>query len=330
MNEDGDQVDGTNDNVVPNGSDVVGTGNDERIARLNAIADQADSERADELADVNDDGTTAPFKPDVEAAADTEADPPAAPPTDTPAEPPAERKFRIKVNGREIELTEAELLARASKIEAADEYLRRAKESAAAAAPAPTAPAGPTPEELQRLQDEEDRALVRAIQMGTEEEATAALRKLRAQASASPSLSRDDVSRTIDERLAFNTAIERFSTEYKDVWSDPVLKKIALDRDAFLIQQGDRRTYWERYAEIGEEVRTWKQQLVQQSVQQAQPAAPSMAEKQERKVSAPKVPVAANAKAKPARVEDEEIDDTPSSVIANMAKSRGGPQWMRG
>jgi lysozyme family protein len=312
-------------------SEAVGTGNDERVARLNAIADQADSDRADELANVNDDGSTEPFKAEVQTTPTDEppADAATAAATAEPEAVAAEKKFRIKVNGRDIELTESELIARASKIEAADEYLRLAKQRATP--PAPPQPAGPSPEELQRQQDEEDRALVRAIQMGTEEEATAALRKLRAQTSASPSLSRDDVSRTIDERLSFNTAIEKFSTEYSDVWSDPVLKKIALDRDAHLIQEGDRRTYWERYQQVGEEVRAWKQQLVQQ----AQPApsadpAPTIAEKQERKVSAPKVPAPANAKAKPARVEEEEIDDTPSNVIANMAKSRGGPQWMRG
>lgn len=307
--------------------ETVGTGNDERIARLNAIADQADSERSEDFANVNDDGTTEPFQ--VESKSSTEqADKEQAeqePAAATPAEEPvAEKRYKIKVNGKELELTESELIARASKIEAADDYLRRAKERAA---PEPELPAGPTPEELQRRQDEEDRALVRAIQMGTEEEAAAALRKLREQASARPSLSRDDVSRTIDERLAFNTAIEKFSSEYADVWTDPILKKIALDRDAQLLTQGDQRTYWDRYSQIGEEIRTWRQSLVPAAAKQEDPA---LAEKEQRKASAPKVPVAASAKTKPVKVEEDEIDDAPSSVIANMAKSRGGPQWMRG
>jgi hypothetical protein len=49
----------------------------------------------------------------------------------------------------------------------------------------------------------------------------------------------------------------------------------------------------------------------------------------DRKAQAPRTPVSANAKAKPAAQEDEG-DESPSSVIANMAKSRGGPQWLRG
>lgn len=311
--------------------DTVGTGNDERIARLNAIADQTDSERADDFANVNDDGTTEPFQ--VEKAQDQEEEQPEeqneAPAAEAPSaeEPVAEKKYKLKVNGKELELTESELIARASKIEAADEYLRRAKERVAEVEQ-PARPAGPTPEELQRRQDEEDRALVRAIQMGTEEEAAAALRKLREQASARPSLSRDDVSRTIDERLAFNTAIEKFSTEYSDVWTDPILKKIALDRDSQLLAAGDERNYWDRYAQIGEEIRTWKQSIAPAADVKQEDK--TLAEKEQRKASAPKAPVAASAKTRPVKVEDDEIDDAPASVIASMAKSRGGPQWMRG
>ncbi len=160
--------------------------------------------------------------------------------------------------------------------------------------------------------------------MGTEEEAAAALRKLREQTSARPSLSRDDVSRTIDERLAFNQAIEKFSSEYGDIWSDPILKKIALDRDAQLLKEGDQRPYWDRYSSIGEEVRSWKQSLAPAPKQET-----TIEEKVARKASAPKVPAPASAKARPAKVEEDDVDDSPASVIASMAQRRGGPQWMR-
>lgn len=307
----------------------VGTGNDERIARLNAIADQTDSDRAEEFANVNDDGSTEPFVVEAAAPADEDAEPEqaadAAPADEEPAAA-AERKYRIKVNGKELELTEAQLIERAQKIEAADEYLRQAAEARRKVEQQPAAvqPAV-DPNELQRRQDDEDRALVRAIQVGTEEEAAAALRKLREQISARPSLNRDDVSRTIDERLAFNNAIERFSTEYQDVWNDPILKKIALDRDAQLLKEGDRRPYWDRYAQVGEEIRTWRQSLAPAAKPET-----AMTDKAERKASAPKVPAAvASAKAKPAKVEEDDIDDSPASVIAAMAQRRGGPQWMR-
>jgi hypothetical protein len=302
--------------------EAVGTGNDDRIARLNAIADQTDSERADEFANVNDDGTTEPFTVEAqqtEEEQEEEGVQAEAAPTD--AEAPA-KKYRLKVNGRELELTEEELIARAQKIEAADEYLRQAAEAKRRL----EQPSAADPKVIQRHQDDEDLALVRAIQVGTEQEAVAALRKLREQSSsARPSLSRDDVSRTIDERLAFNTAIDRFSTEFNDVWTDPILKKLAFDRDAQLLKEGDTRTYWDRYEQIGGEIRSWRQSLTPAAKQDA-----SMAERQERKAAAPKVPTAtASVKSKPAKAEEDDTDDSPSSVIAAMAQRRGGPQWMR-
>jgi len=302
--------------------EAVGTGNDDRIARLNAIADQTDSERADEFANVNDDGTTEPFTVEAqqtEQEQEEEGVQAEAAPTD--AEAPA-KKYRLKVNGRELELTEEELIARAQKIEAADEYLRQAAEAKRRLEQPPAA----DPKVIQRHQDDEDLALVRAIQVGTEQEAVAALRKLREQSSsARPSLSRDDVSRTIDERLAFNTAIDRFSTEFNDVWTDPILKKLAFDRDAQLLKEGDTRSYWDRYEQIGGEIRSWRQSLTPAAKQDA-----SMAERQERKAAAPKVPTAtASVKSKPAKAEEDDTDDSPSSVIAAMAQRRGGPQWMR-
>jgi hypothetical protein len=302
--------------------EIVGTGNDDRIARLNAIADQTDSERADEFANVNDDGTTEPFTVEAqqtEEEQEEEGVQAEAAPTD--AEAPA-KKYRLKVNGRELELTEEELIARAQKIEAADEYLRQAAEAKRRL----EQPSAADPKVIQRHQDDEDLALVRAIQVGTEQEAVAALRKLREQSSsARPSLSRDDVSRTIDERLAFNTAIDRFSTEFNDVWTDPILKKLAFDRDAQLLKEGDTRSYWDRYEQIGGEIRSWRQSLTPAAKQDA-----SMAERQERKAAAPKVPTAtASVKSKPAKAEEDDTDDSPSSVIAAMAQRRGGPQWMR-
>lgn len=302
--------------------ETIGTGNDDRIAKLNAIADQTDSDRADEFANVNDDGTTEPFtvhaQQTEEGQGEEESQADTAP---TDAEAPA-KKYRLKVNGRELELTEEELIARAQKIEAADEYLRQAAEAKRRLEQPPPV----DPKVVQRHHDDEDLALVRAIQVGTEQEAVAALRKLREQSSsARPSLSRDDVSRTIDERLSFNTAIDRFSTEFNDVWTDPVLKKLAFDRDAQLLKEGDTRAYWDRYEQIGGEIRSWRQSLTPAAKQEA-----SMAERQERKAAAPKVPTAtASVKSKPAKAEEDDTDDSPSSVIAAMAQRRGGPQWMR-
>ena len=317
---------GGTDDAGDSGAEAVGTGNDARLALMARIADASEVEREEELADVNDKGETEPFK--ANKPTEEEPAPPleeeAAPPADEPTEP---TKHKIKVNGKELELTLDEIIARAQKVEAADDYLRQAAEAKKQATQPPAEPQGPTEEEIRRQQEAEDLALVRAIQMGTEEEAAAALRKLREQASsARPSLNRDDVSRTIDERLAFNTAISEFARDYGDIWSDPVLKDIAFRRDAALLKEGDQRGYGERYKAIGEEIRAWKTGLGVP----AKAAEGDVPSKEQRKAAAPKAPAAASAKAKPAPQDDDGEDDDPSSVIANMAKTRGGPQWMRG
>jgi hypothetical protein len=305
------------------GGDAVGTGNDERIARLNAIANQNDIDQEDQLGDVNDDGTTTPFQAEKPEAAE-ESVVEETEPTEAVAEEPAPvvvTKHKIKVNGREIELTTEELIARAQKVESADEYLRTASQ---ARKEATTKLVGPSQDDLRRLQDEEDQALVRALQVGTPEEATAAIRKIRAQAGERPSFTQDDVSRTIDERLAFNTAITAYRTEYDDIVSDPFLDKLALDRDAELLGSGDTRPYLERYREIGEELRTWvKSKTPATKVEDV-----GMDARKEKKAAVPKIPASASAKTR-APVAEPDEDDTPSTTIAAMAHSRGGPQWMR-
>jgi hypothetical protein len=314
------------------GSETIGTNNDARVKLLNQIGDSNDGVREDELANVNDDDTTEPFKAErskedeeivPEGTIQTED---TVPPEDTPPPEPVQ-KVKIKVNGKEMELTQEELIARAQKVESADQYLAEAKKSAKPVVADP--PTGPSKEELQRLSDEEDRALVRAIQMGTEEEATAAIRKLKTQAtSARPSLTQDDVSRTIDERLAFTRAIETYRSEFEDIVKDPYLNKLALDRDSELLAQGDTRSYIDRYREIGNELRTWKGTLVK-APETPTPTTTTLKDKETRKAAAPKVPVTASAKTTPPAPEDDD-DETPHDVIQSMAKSRGGPQWMRG
>ena len=317
------KTDGDDGSEQIQGGDAIGTGNDARLALYDTINDKVDEGRGDELALVNDDDTTEPFqvaKEEIEDAVIVEQDP------EVPAEPeptPAP-KVKIKVNGRELELTQEELIARAQKVEAADEYLRLAKERVKEPVNTPTVP---SQEDLQRRQDEEDQALVRALQMGTVDEATDAIRKIREQSTrANPSLSRDDVVKTFDDRLAFQTAIQTFRTEYKDLVADPMLHKLVLERDEQLLQQGDTRPYIERYTEIGNEIREWRNKLVKD----IHPAvnADGGNTKLEKKAGAPKVPTAAAGKSAPPAPQDD-VDDNATDVIAAMQKSRGGPQWMR-
>lgn len=312
--------------------EVVGTGNDARLKFLAQINDQNDASLADngDLADVNDDGTTSAFaKPETltdEQITQQELDR-AAIEANQGSENQDEQqieqpKHKIKVNGKELELTTEELVERAQKIESADEYLKdAARKLREAESVKEVKPILPSPEDAAAKAMEDRRALVRAIQMGTEDEAMEAIEKLQSR----PSVSADDVARTVDERLTFNDAVSRFQKDYKDLAEDPVLLNIVLQRDKELIAQGDKRSYWERYEDIGNSVRTWKEGLTKAAT--PEPEKP-VSDKQTRKASAPAVPQGAGTKA-PAAVPDEEREETSAEIISKMAKSRGGPQWLR-
>lgn len=313
------------------GEEAVGSGNDARVALLNSIADGYDEARAEELLSINDDGTTEPFTFQQPGGVETPLENEEAVDEDAQAEiarlaaesgqdpePQPVQKHKIKVNGREIELTYEELVARAQKVETADVYLAEASRlrNELAAQPKPPVQDVPVPSV------EDDLAIARAIQMGTEEEAVAALQKLR---QSQKSLSPDDISRTIDERLTFNEAISKYRAEFSDVVTDPVLNKLALELDAQLIANGDRRPYYDRYKDVGTQVRNW-------AVENAKKFAPAQeqpqANKLARKAATPTPPKAQSQKA-PTTVEQEREEST-SDIIAGIAKSRGGPQWMNG
>jgi len=309
--------------------EATGNGNDARLKILQQINDQNDASLAEngDLADVNDDGTTSAFTKeetlsDEEVAArelqraEDEAN---LAPKDEPHE---EAKHKIKVNGKELELTTDELVERAQKVESADTYLKEASQKLRDAEANAAKPTLPSIEDVTAKAAEERRALVRAIQMGTEDEAMAAIEKLQ---SRTPSVSADDVARTVDERLTFNDAVSRFQTEYKDLAEDQVLLNIVLQRDKELIAQGDKRSYWERYEDIGNSVRDWKDKLTKPATTETQKP---VSDKQTRKASASAVPQGAGTKA-PAAVNDEDKEESVVDVISAMAKARGGPQWLR-
>jgi len=312
---------------IPNGEDVVGTGNDARLKFMEQINDANDEAARKEgaFADINDDGTTEnalPSDATDQEITDRElkrAEEESGAADETPAE-----KIKLKVNGKEEEVTLEELIERAQKGEGAEEKFKEAARLRAEAEELRKQNSAPQPsqEDVAANALEERRALVRAIQMGTEDEAMAAIEKL--QKTNTPSVSPDDVARTIDERLTFNDAVNRFKSEYKDIVSDPVLLDLVLDRDRKLLAKGDKRGYWDRYESIGKEVRAWMQDKTKATT----PAPTPDKDKQQRKASAPAVPKGASTKA-PEAAQDEDPELTPSEIISQMAKARGGAQFMR-
>lgn len=219
------------------------------------------------------------------------------------AQPPAKRKFKIM--GKEVELTDEEIEERVSKSEAAEQKFQEAarlrKEAEEMAARASVKPAPESNVE------EDDVALARAIQMGSEEEAVKAIKRLR-----TPSVKPDEIVRLVDSKLAFQDAKRQFLDEYKEEMADPVLQQIILDREQVLAIEGKPAGY-QRMKEAGEFARKIKAKLTPDK---------SREQKLERKES-----LSANqvkpANVRQAPVQDEDKEESTHDTIANMAKARG-------
>jgi hypothetical protein len=168
---------------------------------------------------------------------------------------------------------------------------------------------------------DDDLAFARALQMGSEEEAAAAVRALR---QGRPSVSTADISKTIDDRLTFNQAIQQYRKDYADIVGDPILNNLAQETDRKLLASGDTRPYDVRYKDIGDTLRAW----VNKKTAAAAPAPVQGAEKLTRKQAVTPAPKPASQKT--VSSVEQEVDESTSDIIANIAKSRGGPQWMAG
>jgi hypothetical protein len=224
--------------------------------------------------------------------------------TDTHVQNPQDdERFQLKVNGKVVELTREELIARAQKVESADQYLAEASRARSEA----IRQQHPTPSPDTSAQSvEDDLALVRAIQMGSEEEAVHAIRKLK-----TPSVQPDEFARLIDERMTFQQAATRVQDEFKDIFADPILKQAFLSKDAELVAQGDGRPYWDRYEAVGNELREWVGGVRKTG---------AVVDKQQRKASVTQITPASSRVASQAQ---EEPEESISDVISQMARTRG-------
>jgi hypothetical protein len=317
---------------------VIGTGNDARVKLLNQIGDNADRIRGEEFYEEDDAGNRSEFtfsdnettteeeeksEQEVEEEHEsTQVDETGSQPQLTT--PPA--KYKIKVNGVEKEVSIEEVLSIAQKVESADQYLREAanlnQEAKKLANPQAKQQPQPKVEEL------DDVSLARTLQMGSEEEAAAAIRSLR-----KPSLSQDDLAKTVDERLNFQMAVQWFNSEFNDITSDPVLNQLAINQDNVMRANGDNRPYKVRYAEIGKSIRGWVESKTGKSQTAPEDTTETVKQdtltsKKAKKANAPQVPKAAHGKVE-TPVEEEE-EESVQDTIAKMAQSRGGPQWLRG
>jgi len=282
--------------------------NNERLERLNAIANQNDENgEFDDIEDEAwDDQTPAADVPDAEPEEVTEARSHGA---DDVRETNGETYYRIIVNGQERWLTLQQLRDTSSKITAADEYLRNAKQAMQNVGVAPS-----TDEPQSRETGVRD-MLTRAL-MGEQE----AIDELARRLERTPS--QTDVLRSVDERidgrLTFRQAVDWFETEYADTLKIEPVRARAVQVDAELAAQNPDMDFKARLKMVGDDARNYLQQLRSQLGVVAQESGRS--QKEARKASVRSLPVAGGRQSDGG---EEGDDETYETTISKMAQSRG-------
>jgi len=293
---------------------AIGTRNQEQVDRRNAIANRADEQEDRQTIDfdgdklIEDDPTeAAAARAEAEAEEErqrleTEANERAAREDQEAGAVRAEpKKYRLKVNGKEVELTEEEVLERAQKVESADEYLQTAKKAVEASLARGPSQDGPASHEEDVTED----TLTSALQGDPE-----AIRKI-AQRLKAPSTVTPDVLTAVDDRMSFRDAVNWFRGEYKDIVSDPMAYQLVVAEDTRLARDEPSLGYQARLKKAGDKVKGW----LSEKTKSATPPNPKL----ERKASVLPIPQAGGRQV--VREEDEE-EEPVESVIDKMARAR--------
>ena len=115
-----------------------------------------------------------------------------------------------------------------------------------------------------------------------------------------------DVMQLVREEIQAQHMLDRFKTEFKDIVEDERALTLAASMEAQKRQAGDKRPLYDIWAEVGNDIRTWKAGLSGQT-------------KQEAKAKLQDINVAS------ARIEQKDTPRPPtmSEVIDKLAKARG-------
>jgi hypothetical protein len=235
---------------------------------------------------------------------------PAASPATPGIDPNAE--YDIVVDGQPMKLKGSQILSRVQKSEAADYRLQlasklfeEAKRAAGMQAQPPAQGAAPHQQAPSQPAQLDEAQLAQLIQFGTTEQATEAIRALRAQRpdvvtqQDLQQFLRQGVSQQVRLEIMFAEGKSLVEKEYGDLLADPYLSKLFFVRENELRKAGDTRAHVELYKEIGEDIR---KHFNRPSASRpaapapAQPATPSLAAKLAAKVAAPAAPKLASAR----------------------------------
>jgi len=280
----------------------------ERTSRLNAIADSHDELLADEYQDIDGDKVVDDTdEREAEALREAaEAEAYARKLQEEGGEEDTQvKKFKLKVNGKTIELTEEEMIARAQKVESADQYLQTAAEAVKNASRL-----APSKDEPSRVEQDDLETILTSAVMGDVD----AIKRF-ASAVSRPSISQDALQQ-IDQRLAFRTELAQLESEQRDVLEDPYLSKLFKVRLQEMRDTAPETSLSEAYKGIGKELRTAFPEKFRSTTQS----------KLERKRTLVNVPSASTRQATEAEDEGEENVE---SIIEQMARARHQSQSIK-
>lgn len=297
--------------------------NQERLDRMNAIADSADDVRKDDMKETDGDKVFDPDETERKAQEESEeaerqlAKAKAGELQEEGGRPVQEedeeesddsrvvngvRHYLTIVNGNEKWLTLEQLRSHAQKVESADEYLSQASEAVRNA----SALSLPQKDVPARVEKDDLRKLLASAALGEEE----AIDKL-ASVLARPSEVTPDVLRQIDQRLSFRTELAQLESEQREILDNPMLARAFRARLNELKTEAPNTSLSKAYRSIGKEIR-------EAFPEKFKPATTEDKLSRKRTLSTP--PQSAG---RQQAVTEEEPEESVSDVIEKMAKARG-------
>lgn len=201
------------------------------------------------------------------------------PPKEEKKEPEAvKRKFIV--DGKDVELTEEQIIERVQKSAAVDARLAEAnkiledakRQAATRENPKPANPPSAQSSSQADVDDIQKDAsdLAKVLIYGDEEKVSQAVAKILGngrQQATQPQVDPRSIQTYVSETLAFERGKQLLETPpdqggFADVWNDPVMKARFQQRENELRDSGDSRPYADLYKSIGTEIRQWRDELV--------------------------------------------------------------------
>jgi len=240
----------------------------------------------------------------------------------------------IKVDGEERAVSKQEVddaggvrayqtnAAADRRLEEAKSILANAKKEVAIPSDTPSNTKSAGSEEVSQ---EDLAAVVNAMQYGTEEEGTKALEGLVKAIKGNQPNSNDtaDVAALVNSQIDYKDAMQTFSKDFPDIVSNKRLMQMAQQIDDEQIDSGDKRSYTERYADIGKELSGF---IDTKNAERDQKNSSEKNKRQSKKESVDHTPAPAGAGGRESSVGNNDTPKrtSPRDTIAAMAASRAG------